>query len=178
MNVGVNYLREHMPQDCRVHYAITNTGGTSPNVVQANAEVLYLIRAPEMPQMLDLAERIHKVARGAAMMTETSVEIVVDRAATNLLPNLPIEKAMHANMLLLGPPPPFDEADVVFAREIQATVTDEAIRSTLKNFHITRDAFSRTRRLTDRPRFILVFGISKAHRISGLAPPMSAMSAG
>ena len=50
MNVGVNFLCEHMPQDCRVHYAITDAGGRAANVVQAKAEVLYLVRAPEMSQ--------------------------------------------------------------------------------------------------------------------------------
>lgn len=121
MNVGVNFLREHMPQDCRVHYAITDAGGKAANVVQAKAEVLYLIRAPEMPQALDLVERVHKVARGAAMMTETEVEIVFDTAATNLLPNIALETAMHENMVLLGPIR-FDEADIAFAQSIQLSL--------------------------------------------------------
>lgn len=50
LNVGVQFLREHMPSDCRVHYAITNAGGASPNVVQAEAEVMYLMRAPQLTQ--------------------------------------------------------------------------------------------------------------------------------
>lgn len=141
MNVGVNFLREHMPQDCRVHYAITDTGGKAANVVQARAEVLYLIRAPEMPQALDLAERVEKVARGAAMMTETEVEIVFDTASTNLLPNITLETAMHANMTALGPIA-FDEADLAFARSIQQTFTDEAIRSSIRLYQIKGDVFS------------------------------------
>lgn len=141
MNVGVNFLREHMPQDCRVHYAITDTGGKAANVVQARAEVLYLIRAPEMKQALDLAERVEKVARGAAMMTETEVEIVFDTASTNLLPNITLETAMHANMTALGPIA-FDEADLAFARSIQQTFTDEAIRSSIRLYQIKGDVFS------------------------------------
>ncbi|OWV77774.1 peptidase M20 [Rhizobium sp. R635] len=141
MNVGVNFLREHMPQDCRVHYAITDTGGKAANVVQASAEVLYLIRAPEMKQALDLAERVEKVARGAAMMTETEVEIVFDTASTNLLPNITLETAMHANMTALGPIA-FDEADLAFARSIQQTFTDEAIRSSIRLYQIKGDVFS------------------------------------
>ncbi len=144
MNVGVNFLREHMPQDCRVHYAITDAGGKAANVVQAKAEVLYLIRAPEMPQALDLVERVHKVARGAAMMTETEVEIVFDTAATNLLPNIALETAMHENMVLLGPIR-FDEADIAFARSIQDTFTDEAIKSSIRLYQIKGDAFSNAR---------------------------------
>ncbi|MFK0166119.1 M20 family metallopeptidase [Rhizobium sp. NPDC090279] len=144
MNVGVNFLREHMPQDCRVHYAITDTGGKAANVVQAKAEVLYLIRAPEMPQALDLAKRVEKVARGAAMMTETEVEIVFDTASTNLLPNITIETAMHENMVALGPIA-FDEADLAFARSIQETFTDEAIKSSIRLYQIKNDVFSNTR---------------------------------
>ncbi len=141
MNVGVNFLREHMPQDCRVHYAITDTGGKAANVVQAKAEVLYLIRAPEMRQALDLAARVDKVARGAAMMTETEVEIVFDTASTNLLPNITLETAMHENMVTLGPIA-FDEADIDFAKRIQDTFTEEAIKSSIRLYQIKGDVFS------------------------------------
>jgi aminobenzoyl-glutamate utilization protein B len=141
MNVGVNFLREHMPQDCRVHYAITDTGGKAANVVQAKAEVLYLIRAPEIRQALDLAARVDKVARGAAMMTETEVEIVFDTASTNLLPNITLETAMHENMVALGPIA-FDEADQAFAKVIQDTFTEEAIKSSIRLYQIKGDVFS------------------------------------
>lgn len=140
MNVGVNFLREHMPQDCRVHYAITDTGGKAANVVQAKAEVLYLVRAPEMSQALALAQRVDKVARGAAMMTETDVEIVFDTASTNLLPNITLESAMHANMVALGPIA-FDEADIAFAKSIQSTFSEEAIKSSVKLYQISGDVF-------------------------------------
>mgnify|MGYP003623483086 CR=1 FL=1 len=73
MNVGVNFLREHVIQEARIHYAITNSGGCSPNVVQPYAEVLYLIRAPKTPQVEEIYQRINKIAQGAAMMTETEV---------------------------------------------------------------------------------------------------------
>lgn len=144
MNVGVNFLREHMPQDCRVHYAITDAGGKAANVVQARAEVLYLIRAPEMPQALDLARRVEKVARGAAMMTETEVEVAFDTASTSLLPNITLETAMHEHMVALGPIA-FDEADLAFARSIQKTFTEEAIRSSIRLYQIKGDVFSNTR---------------------------------
>ncbi|MES5047500.1 M20 family metallopeptidase [Rhizobium nepotum] len=141
MNVGVNFLREHMPQDCRVHYAITDAGGRAANVVQAKAEVLYLVRAPEMSQALALAERVDQVARGAAMMTGTDVEIIFDTAATNLLPNLTLENAIHNNLVSIGPVP-FDEVDMDFARKIQATFTDEAIKSSVRLYQIKKDVFS------------------------------------
>jgi aminobenzoyl-glutamate utilization protein B len=121
MNVGVNYLREHMPSDARVHYAMIDSGGIAPNVVQAKARVRYSVRARELPDMLDLLERVKDVARGAALMTGTKVEIITLSAVSNLLGNEPLEQAMHATMLRLGAPQ-WDEADRDFARQIQATL--------------------------------------------------------
>ncbi|MBA8901967.1 aminobenzoyl-glutamate utilization protein B [Phyllobacterium sp. P30BS-XVII] len=140
MNVGVNFLREHMPQDCRVHYAITDAGGKAANVVQSRTEALYLVRAPELPIALDLAARVDRIAKGAAMMTDTEVEIVFDRAATNLLPNIALESAIHANMVDLGPVP-FDNADIAFAQEIQNTLTLEAVKSSVRLYQIKNDVF-------------------------------------
>ena len=57
MNVGVNYLREHMPSDARVHYALLDAGGIAPNVVQARAKVSYMIRARDLPELTRLTER-------------------------------------------------------------------------------------------------------------------------
>ena len=73
MNVGVNYMREHMPSDARVHYALLDAGGIAPNVVQAKAKVRYLIRARDLPELNRLIGRVRKIADGAALMTETSV---------------------------------------------------------------------------------------------------------
>lgn len=102
MNVGVNYLREHMPTDARVHYAITDAGGLSPNVVQARAEVLYLIRARNNQEAAELYERVQNVARGAALMTECRVEIRFDKACSNLLQNRTLNRVMYAQMQALG----------------------------------------------------------------------------
>ena len=74
MNMGVQFLREHVVPEARIHYAITNTGGYSPNVVQAYAEALYLIRAPQRSQVEEIRARVDDVARGAALMTGTQVE--------------------------------------------------------------------------------------------------------
>src|SRR6266702_556357 len=77
MNVGVNYMREHMPSDARIHYAMLDAGGIAPNVVQATAKVRYLIRARNLPELNRLIERVKKIAEGAALMTETSVKATV-----------------------------------------------------------------------------------------------------
>lgn len=79
MNVGVNYLREHMADYERVHYAVLDTGGVSPNVVQEHAEVLYLIRSKSNAEAKRLYERVQKIAQGAALMTETSVSLRLTR---------------------------------------------------------------------------------------------------
>lgn len=102
MNVGVNYLREHMPSDARVHYAITDSGGLSPNVVQARAEVLYLVRAARNHEAAELYERVQNVARGAALMTDCQVEVVFDKACSNLLQNSTLNQVMYAQMQALG----------------------------------------------------------------------------
>ena len=72
MNVGVNYLREHMPSSARIHYAYLDAGGIAPNVVQASAKLRYLIRAAELPELQALAARVDRIAEGAALMTETT----------------------------------------------------------------------------------------------------------
>ncbi|NPU67130.1 amidohydrolase [Bradyrhizobium sp. 83012] len=128
MNVGVNYMREHMPSDARVHYALLDTGGIAPNVVQAHARVRYSIRARDLPGMNELVGRVHKIAQGAAMMTETKVEMKIISAVSNILPNTPLEEALYEVMQELGPPH-FDDSDRDFAGQIQATLTDKDIES-------------------------------------------------
>ena len=121
MNVGVNYLREHVIQEARIHYAITNTGGFSPNVVQANADVLYLIRAPRTPQVEEIYRRINKIAQGAALMTETEVEIEFIKACANVVPNKTLSKVLYANFMA-EPLPRYTEEEKAFASAIAATV--------------------------------------------------------
>ena len=123
MNVGVNYLREHMPDGARVHYAYLDAGGIAPNVVQARAKVRYLIRAADLAQLNALVARVRRIADGAALMTETSVATQVVSAVSNLLANTPLEQAMHDNFQRLGPPR-FDEADLAYAARIRATLTE------------------------------------------------------
>jgi len=139
MHVGANFLREHVSQDVRLHYAITNGGGSSPNVVQAAAETLFYVRARDISQVLEVAERLHDVARGAALMTGTEVEITVERGSSNLIPNTVMESILHRKLLELGPIP-FDAADLEYAGEIQKTFPANAIDECLKLYHFTDDA--------------------------------------
>ena len=119
--MGVNFLREHMPDTARVHYAITDAGGVSPNVVQAYAEVYYIVRAVKVAQMRELYDRVVKIAEGAALMTETTLEIEFDGASSELLPNATLEAALHANVQAIGGVP-FDAADQATAAKFVASM--------------------------------------------------------
>jgi aminobenzoyl-glutamate utilization protein B len=131
MSVGVNYMREHMPDAARVHYAYLDAGGIAPNVVQAKATVRQLIRAKDLPGLQDLVARVRAIADGAALMTGTRVESRVFSGVSNLLGNRPLEEAMQRALDRLGPVP-FDAEDEAFAREIQKTLTPEDIAATFR----------------------------------------------
>lgn len=121
MNVGAQFLREHVSTQCRIHYAILNTGGRAPGVVQASADVLYLMRAPSLREAKDLRERIDDIARGAALMTGTKVEIQFVKACSNILPNRTLCNVLQANMEELGAPV-FDDSDREYAAGFCATM--------------------------------------------------------
>ncbi|MGI2328137.1 M20 family metallopeptidase [Planococcus sp. YIM B11945] len=117
MNVGVQYLREHIISEARIHYAVTNTGGLSPNVVQADAEVLYLVRAPKIEQVDEIYKRVVKIAEGAALMTETELTIRFDKACSNYVPNRALEKVLYESLTEIGVEPPSKE-EKAFAKSI------------------------------------------------------------
>ena len=102
MNVGVNYLREHVTPDVRMHYTITH-GGDAPNVVPAEAEVYYMVRAHQPENLRDVAERVRKIAQGAALMTGTQVEEVFVAAMSNVLSNHVLADLQYDNMQGIGP---------------------------------------------------------------------------
>ncbi|MCR4265229.1 amidohydrolase [Nitratireductor sp. ZSWI3] len=126
MCVGVNYLREHMPDSDRIHYAYLDTGGTAPNVVHGTTTVRYVVRSRSLSGMRSLIERVKKCAEGAAIMTETKVESKVLTAVSNMLDNQPLARAMRQAMDTLGGVP-FDDRDAEFARQIRATLSPEEI---------------------------------------------------
>ncbi|MDP2872853.1 MAG: amidohydrolase [Bacillota bacterium] len=116
MNVGVNYLREHIIQEARIHYVTTNGGG-EPNVVPGVAESWYYIRAPRLNQLKEIYARVVRIAEGASLMTDTKLAVIFPGACANVVPNQPLAEALHRNMLRAGPPE-FDPADFEFARQM------------------------------------------------------------
>ncbi len=87
MIVGTQFLREHIIPEARIHHAYLNAGGTAPNVVQANASLLFYIRAPKADTVKEIYERVNDIAKGAALMTGTSVETELHSGVNNLIVN-------------------------------------------------------------------------------------------
>ncbi len=116
MNVGVNYLREHVKDDVRMHYIITE-GGKAPNIVPEEAEVYYYIRAAKPVYLAEVVERVRKVAEGAAMMTETSVEIKFEEGCSAVLSNHYLSDLQYKIMKLIGPIN-FTQEEIDFAQKI------------------------------------------------------------
>lgn len=103
MNVGVQFLREHIIDEARIHYAFMDVGGASANVVQPSSSLYYFIRAPKVEQAEEIYKRVNKIAEGAALMTETELEIVFDSACANYIPNKALTTAMYENLKEITP---------------------------------------------------------------------------
>ena len=126
MNVGVQFLREHVTDDCRIHYAITDAGGVSPNVVQAKASVLYMVRANKVADSVKLQARVDDIARGAALMTGTEFERVFIDGTAELLPNFTIEQALYCNLEESGVPD-YSPEDLELAAALKASYPGSGI---------------------------------------------------
>ena len=124
MNVGAQFLREHIPPHHGVHYAITDAGGLSPNVVQPRAQALYMLRADNVPNILKLAERVDRIAQGAAMMTDTTVARRFIDGTADTLPNETLEKLMHSCFEEVGVPKCTAE-ELEYAAALKATYPPE-----------------------------------------------------
>ena len=124
MNIGVQFLREHMPSTARIHYAITDAGGNSPNIVQPHASALYQIRAPFAPELAQLVERVNNIARGAALMTDTQVDIRFLKGTSNTVLIPALDEVMYNNMCEI-PNPVAHAQDLAFANEIAKTQNPE-----------------------------------------------------
>lgn len=117
MNVGANYLREHLLDDARLHYVITDGGG-QPNVVPPTAEVWYYLRADSHAYVETILGRVRDIARGAALMSATTFAERLDSDLYEILPNRPLSELLQRHLERVGPPR-FDEAEREFARRTQ-----------------------------------------------------------
>lgn len=125
MNIGVQYLREHMPATARVHYAVTDGGGVSPNVVQPSAAVLYMTRDHSVREALALQARVDKIAEAAAMMTETAVSVRFIDGCSDTVSNRTLEEAAYAN-LCAAPLPEYTAEELEYAAGLVASFPSPA----------------------------------------------------
>ena len=137
MNMGVEFLREHMPPRSRMHYVITNGGG-QPNVVPPEAQVWYLVRAARRDAVDDLWERVIKCANGAAEMTETTYKIELLKAIYNVLQNRVLEDVLEGAFKRVGPPD-FQAGDYQFAEEISKSVPAKQKEGALREAQVPEE---------------------------------------
>ncbi len=128
MNVGVNFMREHVREDARIHYVITHGGG-QPNVVPPDAESWYYIRAYEFSDVARYFQWVREIAEGAAKMTQTELAAVdVQSEMHNIIPTPELVKLVHANLTAIGPPQ-WTEAELALARATQMNFSDPSRRT-------------------------------------------------
>jgi aminobenzoyl-glutamate utilization protein B len=125
MNVGANYLREHVPDGSRIQYQITN-GGAAPNIVPDAASVYYFLRASDRKQVDEIEERLIKVAQGAAMMTETSVRWEIKSGCYDTLPNKTLNELMFKQVEAAGQMM-YTPEEEKFAMELVQTIDPSVI---------------------------------------------------
>lgn len=120
MNIGVQFLREHISKTASVHYCFSNTGGLSPNVVQSEAAVIYMIREKNVALAQKLVKRVNAIAQGAAQMTETTVTMQQIDGTSNTLSNTVMEKLIYQN-LQAAPLPEYSKDETAYASALKAT---------------------------------------------------------
>lgn len=128
MNVGVNYLREHTKPDARIHYAMIDGGGFSPNVVQPTASVLYMIRSELSADAIALTERVDKIAQGAALMSGTTYETVFIDGCSNTLSNHTLERVAYDELCAEGAGT-YTEEEWKYASAVHATCPEGRVPS-------------------------------------------------
>ncbi len=127
MNIGANFMREHMISDARLHYVITH-GGDAPNVVPAEAEVHYFVRAPKRYQVEELYARLVNIAKGATLMTETTMEIDFLSCMYNTMYTKVVDDVILNSMKKVGTPR-FNKDDITFANELKKTIPKNSVES-------------------------------------------------
>ena len=134
MNVGSNYLREHVIDKTRIHYAV-DTGNFPPNIVPDRANSWYFVRAPRMGDVKNIMERIKKIAEGAALMTETQEEFVLDCGCYEFKENNAFSDLTYEN-LLEAEKPEYTAEEIEFAQNLQKTLNPDFLLKEKKALNI------------------------------------------
>jgi len=136
-DVGVNFMREHIIPDARIHCVVTH-GGEAPNIVPSYSQVWYYVRAPKRPQVEELYQRLLNVAKGASLMTDTTHDVDLIAGCYDFMPNHTISRIILNRMKQLGPPQ-FDAADIEFGRDLRDTVPPEQLEASLRTYRMSRE---------------------------------------
>ena len=127
MDIGVNYLREHIIPDARIHSVITS-GGQAPNVVPAYAQIWYFVRAPRRDQVDAIYARVLDIAKGAALMSNTTYDIDFVTGCYDLLPNWSLSRLMLSKLEEAGAIE-FTPEEQAFAKGLQDTFAPGTLRA-------------------------------------------------
>ena len=117
-----------MSDKARIHYAITDAGGCSPNVVQPKASVLYMVRSNHVSEAVELQKRVDKIAEGAALMTETTFERKFIDGLADTVTNHTLEALLYENFKALGVPS-YTEEENAYADALAQTYDSSKIPS-------------------------------------------------
>lgn len=126
-NVGINFLREHVPPNTYLHYAILDAGGRAPNIVQPSAHGSYIARQQSVSLLLPILERIREIAEGAALMTGTESHFCLKGIMYDYVPNKTLDARSLDNMLQ-APLPSYTEEETAFLNALNRTVPAETAR--------------------------------------------------
>ena len=144
MNIGVQFLREHMRPKESIHYSIADAGGISPNVVQPVARLVYMVRGETVRTTKALLKRVDDIATGAALMTGTTVSCRQIDGTSDTLSNQVLEHLLYEN-LSAAPLPVYTEDEIIYAKQLKATFTTDLLPGALtyenpmvKKFVVTR----------------------------------------
>ncbi|MCP2518856.1 M20 family metallopeptidase [Candidatus Aminicenantes bacterium AC-335-A11] len=139
MNIGVNFLREHIRPTARIHYVILN-GGKAPNVVPDFAEVWYYVRDVNRKNVEEIYKRVLNIIKGASLMTDTKYKIEFITAVHSVLPNITGSKVMQKNLEKIGAPK-FTPLEIDFAKGIQESCNKETkgLNQKIEPFKVTID---------------------------------------
>ncbi len=146
MNIGVQFLREHMSKECCLHYSFLDAGGVSPNVVQPTAKVLYMVRGDNVRSAKALLARVNQIAQGAALMTETTFTSRQIDGTSDTVSNTVLEELIYEN-LKQAPLPVYTAEEEAFAAAMKATCGDPVVPG--DGYRIDRKVKAQISKLTD-----------------------------
>ena len=170
MDNMVNMMREHIPQETRIHYVITN-GGKAPNVIPDFAEVYYYVRHPKRKDVVEIFDRVVKAAEGAALGTGTTMKYDIIGGTHDLLINKALAETMQANLDKVGGVN-YTEAEIAFAKKLQPTMVapvDMATAAQVKPLNYINEGNSGSTDVGDVSYAIPTVGLRAATWVPGTA---------